>query len=295
MKPPPFVYHDPRTVSETVDLLADKVNAKLLAGGQSLMPMLNFRYVQPDHIIDINYLNDLSYIKTEKNEVDIGAMTRQRDIEYSEEVARRCPLMIEAINQVGHRQTRNRGTIGGSLYHLDPAAELPAVAMACDATVHVESKRGKRDIPMAEFPMAYMTPSMELDELLTGVTVPDWPEGHGHAFVEFARRHGDFAIVAAAVLLDVAPGGEIRRASVTVGGVGPSPVRRGEAETILTGQTGSEDLFRAAGEACRAIDAMEDVYASSSYRQHLAAVLTRRALVKAYARAANGKEVVANA
>ena len=294
MKPPPFTYHDPRTIPEALDLLAEKENAKLLAGGQSLMPMLNFRYVQPDHIIDINNLDELSGIQVENGGLRIGAMTRQREIEYSDDVAKHCPLMIEAINQVGHRQTRNRGTIGGSLSHLDPAAELPAVAMACDATVHVESKRGKRDIPMAEYPMAYMTPSMELDELLVGISVPDWPEGHGYAFVEFARRHGDFAIVASAVLLDVASGGNITRASVTVGGVGPSPVRRTEAEEILTGQTGSEALFREAGEACRGIDAMEDVYASSKYRQHLAAVLTRRALVKAYARAANGTEVTAN-
>lgn len=295
MKPPPFTYHDPRTVPEALDLLADKENAKLLAGGQSLMPMLNFRYVQPDHIIDINYLDDLSYINSEDGSIRIGAMTRQRDIEYSEVIAVRCPLMIEAVNQVGHRQTRNRGTLGGSLSHLDPASELPAVALACDATVHVESKRGKRDIPMAEFPAMYMTPSMELDEMLMGVTFPVWAEGHGYAFVEFARRHGDFAIASAAILLDVGSGGAIDRATVTIGGVGQVPVRWAKAEEILTGQAGSEELFREAGEACREIEALEDVHASKTYRQHLAAVLTRRALVKAYARAANGKEVTANA
>lgn len=295
MKPPPFTYHDPRTLPEALQLLADnKEDAKVLAGGQSLMPMLNFRYVQPDHIIDINHLSELSYITAENGGVRIGGMTRQRDIEYSDVIAQHCPLMIEAINQVGHRQTRNRGTIGGSLSHLDPSAEMPSVAMAVDATVHVESARGKRDIAMADYPLAYMTPSTELDEILTGITFPDWPEGHGYAFVEFARRHGDFAIVSAATLLDVAPGGGITRASVTVSGVGPSPVRHRGAEEALTGQTGSIEVFRAAGEACRDIDAMEDVYASASYRQHLAAVLTRRALVKAFGRAANGTEVADN-
>lgn len=295
MKPPPFTYHDPRSVADALDLLATKENAKLLAGGQSLMPMLNFRYVQPDHMIDINYLDDLSYIRSEGGALKIGAMTRQREIEYSDVIAKQCPLMIEGINLVGHRQTRNRGTIGGSLGHLDPSAELPTVVMACGGTVHVEKKGAKRDIAMADFPIAYMTPSIDLDEMVTGVTVPDWRDGHGYAFVEFARRHGDFAIAASAVLLDVGSNGTIERASVTLGGVGPSPLRIGDAESVLTGQVGSLDLFRAAGEECRKIDAMQDVHAPSEYRQHLAAVLTRRALVKAYARAANGKEIADHA
>lgn len=295
MKPPPFTYHDPRSISDALDLMATKENAKILAGGQSLMPMLNFRYVQPDHMIDINYLGDLSYIKSEGGALKIGAMTRQRDIEYSDAIAKQCPLMIEAINQVGHRQTRNRGTIGGSLGHLDPSAELPTAVMTCGGTVHVEKKGARRDIAMSDFPMAYMTPSIDLDEMITGVTVPDWPEGHGYAFVEFARRHGDFAIVAASVLLDVDSGGSITRAAVTLGGVGASPLRNEDAEKVLTGQSGGLELFRDAGEECRKIDAMADVHATSEYRQHLAAVLTRRALVKAYARAANGKEVGGNA
>ena len=288
MKPPPFTYHDPRTIDEAMGLLAEKENAKLLAGGQSLMPMLNFRYVLPDHVIDLNPISPLSYIEDRGDRLAIGAMTRQRDIEFADAVAKRCPLLHEAIRQVGHRQTRNRGTLGGSLSHLDPSAELPSVAMALDATVHARSRRGERDIAMADFPTGYMTPALEPDELLTGVTFPLWPAGHGHAFVEFARRHGDFAIASAAVLLDCDASGVVRRASVTVSGVGPSPVRCREAEDMLAGEPGSENLFREAAETCRKIDAMEDVFAAAWYRQHLAAVLSRRAIEQAHARTRAG-------
>ena len=287
MKPPPFTYHDPRTLSDVLGLLAGQENAKILAGGQSLMPMLNMRFVQPDHVIDINKVDGLSYIREAGGKVEIGAMTRQRELEYSPLVEKRLPLMKEAILNVGHRQTRNRGTIGGSLSHLDPSAELPLVSAALGATVHVASAKGKRDIPMAEFPAGYMTPAIELDEMVTGLSYTPWPEGHGWGFIEFSRRHGDFAIVAAGVMLDVQPGGKVARASVTVSGVGPAPVRCAEAEAALVGQTGAEEGFRAAAETCRKIDAMEDVYAPAWYRQHLAAVLTRRAMVKAYGRAAN--------
>lgn len=285
MKPPPFTYHDPKTVPEALELLATLENTRLLAGGQSLMPMLNFRYVQPDHIIDLNLIDGLAGIEDKGDALYIGGMTRQRDIEYADVVQKRCPLMYEAILNVGHRQTRNRGTLGGSLAHLDPSAELPTVAMALDATVHVESKSGSRTLPMSEFPMAYMTPAIELEEMVTGVTFPYWPEGHGWAFVEFARRHGDFAIVSAAALMTVGTDGKIGRASLTVSGVGPSPVRCAAAEELLTGGDAGEALFDQASETCREIDAMEDVYAASWYRQHLAAVLSKRALIKAHARA----------
>lgn len=291
MKPPPFVYHDPRTIDDAVALLAEKDNAKLLAGGQSLMPMLNMRFVLPDDVIDINKIGDLSYIREEDDALVFGGMTRQRDIEYSDLVAQKIPLMREAILNVGHRQTRNRGTYGGSLSHLDPSAELPSVSMAQDAIVSVRKKGGGRDIAMADFPMGYMMPSFDLDEMVTDIRVPLWPEGHGYAFVEFARRHGDFAITSSAVLLDVADGGKITRASVTVGGVGPSPLRVTTVEEGLAGETGSTDLFTEIAEKCREIDAMEDVYAPAWYRQHLAAVLTRRALAKAFSRAANGTEM----
>ncbi len=285
MKPPPFSYHDPRTIADTVGLLGSLENAKLLAGGQSLMPMLNMRYVLPDHVIDLNLVEGLSYIRETSGALEIGAMTRQREIEFSDVISARCPLMHEAVLHIGHRQTRNRGTLGGSLFHLDPSAELVAVAAALDATVSITGPNGDRELSFADFPVTYMTPALELDEMLTGARFPLWPEGHGYGFVEFARRHGDFAIVSAAALLEEDKAGKITRASVTVGGVGPAPVRMSEVEQAVTGQVGSESLFREACEACRKIDAMADVHAPASYRQHLAAVMSRRALEKAHGRA----------
>jgi carbon-monoxide dehydrogenase medium subunit len=284
MKPPRFSYHDPKTIAEVTGLLTSLENARLLAGGQSLMPMLNFRYVLPDHLIDLNGVAELSYLRAGDKTLELGAMTRQRELEFSADVKRRCPLLHEAILQVGHRQTRNRGTVGGSLCHLDPAAEIVSVAAALDGTVRVVSSKGARDIAMAQFPQGYMTPALEPDEMVTGVTLPLWAEGHGFAFVEFSRRHGDFAICSAAALLEEDAAGKITRASVTIGGVGPAPVRAREVERAVTGQAASETLFREACESCRKIEAMSDVHAPADYRQHLAAVLSRRALEKAHGR-----------
>ncbi len=282
MKPPPFGYHDPGTVAEAVKLLASLDNAKLLAGGQSLMPMLNMRYAQPDHVIDLNRIEGLSYIREDAGALVIGGMTRQRDIEFSEDVARLCPLLAEVMPHVGHRQTRNRGTIGGSLSHFDAAAEIPTVATALDAIVRVEGPNGERDIAFKDFPAGYLATSMGLDEVLISVRFPPWAAGHGHGFEEFARRHGDFAIVSAAALLEAGSDGVISKAAVTIGGIGAAPLRIADAEAALVGQAGSPDGFTAAAEHCRAIDAHDDIHAPASYRQHLATVLARRALEKAW-------------
>jgi len=284
MKPPPFHYHDPETVAEAVALLGCLENPKLLAGGQSLMPMLNMRYVLPDHVIDLNRVKALSYLRESGGALEIGAMTRQRDIEFSDLVRNRCPLMHEAILQVGHRQTRNRGTLGGSLCQLDPAAELVTVAAALDATVTLTGPKGRRELSFAGFPAGYMTPALEPDEMLTGARFPLWAKGHGHAFVEFSRRHGDFAVVSAAALLEVGASGKITRASVTIGGATPAPIRAREAERALVGNAASSTLFRDACESCGKIEAVGDVHAPASYRRHLAGVLARRALEKAHAR-----------
>jgi aerobic carbon-monoxide dehydrogenase medium subunit len=284
MKPPPFSYHDPRTVPDAVGLLSRLENAKLLAGGQSLMPMLNMRYVLPDHIIDLNRVEGLSYIRESAGGLEFGAMTRQRDIEFSGLVKARFPIMHEAILNVGHRQTRNRGTIGGSLCHLDPSAELVTLAAAHDATVTVAGPNGIRKIAFVEFPVTFMTTALEPNELLTSVSFPTWPPGHGYGFVEFARRHGDFAIASAAALLEKDENGRIKRASLTLGGVSVLPMRMRGVEKALVGQTASEELFREFCEECRKVDAIEDVHAPASYRQHLATVMSRRALVAAHAR-----------
>ncbi|HMI96118.1 MAG TPA: xanthine dehydrogenase family protein subunit M [Micropepsaceae bacterium] len=284
MKPPPFSYHDPRNVADAVGLLSRLENAKLLAGGQSLMPMLNMRYVLPDHIIDLNKIEALSYLRESNGVLEVGAMTRQRDLEFSDVVKARFPLIHEAILNVGHRQTRNRGTVGGSLCHLDPSAELVTMAAAHDATVTVAGPGGTRDIPFADFPVAFMTPALEPNEILTTVKFPRWPTGHGYGFVEFARRHGDFAIASAAALLEMDSSGKIKRASLTLGGVAVGPIRMKDVEKALVGSTPSEDLFRQLCEECRKVDAIDDVHAPAAYRQHLAAVMSRRALVAAHGR-----------
>jgi carbon-monoxide dehydrogenase medium subunit len=286
MKPPRFAYHDPQTVPEVVGLLGRLENARLLAGGQSLMPMLNMRLAAPDHIVDLNGVASLSHIKEEGDALAIGAMARQRDVEFDARVRARCPLMHEAVLQVGHRQTRNRGTLGGSLCQLDPSAELVAVAAALDAVVTVQGPRGARDIPFAQFPAGLMTPSLREGELVTSIRFPLWRKGHGYAFLEFSRRHGDFAIVSAAALLEEDAGGKITRASLTLGGIAPAPVRARDVEKMLTGAGASPRLFSEAGEACRKLDCMEDVHVTAAYRRQLAAVLARRALEKAHERVA---------
>src|SRR6185312_12848818 len=263
-----------------VGLLGTLDNAKLLAGGQSLMPMLNMRFVLPDHVIDLNRVEGLAGIRDLGDVIEIGAMTRQRDIEFSEVIKAKCPLLHEAIQFTGHRQTRNRGTIGGSLCHLDPSAEQVTVAAAHDATIVVAGPNGEREIAFADFPAGYLTPAIDLNEIVTAIRIPVWPAGHKSAFVEFARRHGDFAVVSAAALLAI-DNGKITRASVTIGGVAVAPVRASEVEAAITGQAPSSELFRAACESCRVIEAMADIHASAEYRQHLAVVLSRRALERA--------------
>ena len=284
MKPPPFRYHDPTSLDEALDLVATLDNAKLLAGGQSLMPMLNLRLAFPDHIVDLNRIESLAHLSESGNGIAIGAMARQREVERSELVARACPLMREALAQVGHRQTRNRGTIGGSLCHLDPSAELPVVATALDATIHASRRGGSRSLPMSELPAFYMTPAIEPDEIVTAIAFEPWPAGHGYAFLEFARRQGDFAVAGVAVLLETGGDGVIRRASIALGGVGEGPVRCQDAEAALTGMAPGDDRFDEAARLCGEVEAMEDVHASSAYRRHLARVLTRRALDRAHRR-----------
>jgi carbon-monoxide dehydrogenase medium subunit len=289
MKPPPFSYHDPSSVDDVVGLLKTLDNAKLLAGGQSLMPMLNMRFVLPDHVIDLNKVTGLSYIREANGALEIGAMTRQRELEFSDVVRKRCPLMYEAILQVGHRQTRNRGTLGGSLCHLDPAAELVTVAAALEATVTVVGPNGTREIAFSDFPAGYMAPAIELNEILTAARFPMWPDGHGYGFVEFARRHGDFAMVSAAALITEDGAGKITRASIMLGGMGMAPVRAHELEKALVGNGPSDQLLRDACETCRTYEAIEDVHAPASYRQQLAVVMSRRALEAARGRLASHK------
>jgi carbon-monoxide dehydrogenase medium subunit len=285
MKPPAFEYHVPETIEQAVGLLASLENSRLLAGGQSLMPMLNMRYAMPDHLIDLNRIQELSHISLTDSELRIGAMTRQRDIEFSADVAKCCPILIEAIRHVGHRQTRNRGTIGGSLCHLDPSAELVTMCALHDATITAVGSGGTRAIPFAQFPSAFMTSTLAPDECLTGVTIPLWPQGHGYGFTEFSRRHGDFALVSAAALLEIDSASTIKHAAVALGGVGFAPLRMPSIETGLVGRQAVPTLWAEAAKACADIEALEDVHASSGYRRRLAVAMARRALEAAGERA----------
>jgi aerobic carbon-monoxide dehydrogenase medium subunit len=285
MKPPAFAYFDPETVDEAVNLLVERDNAKLLAGGQSLMPMLAMRYVLPNALIDLNRIASLAHVTDDGDVVRIGSMTRQRDLEISSVIRRRLPLMAEALSQVGHLQTRNRGTIGGSLCHLDPAAELPSVALAFDAVITVQGSNGTRDIPMSAFHAFFMTPAITAGELVTEIRFAPWRQGHGSAFSEFARRHGDFAVASVAVLLDLTEDRRIGRVSLTVSGLSHAPVRVTEAEQLLAGAAPSDRNFDQAAALCGTIEATGDVHASAAYRQRLAVGLTGRALRLACARA----------
>jgi len=282
MKPAPFRYHAPATLDEAIGLLDTLEDARVLAGGQSLMPMLNFRIVQPAHIVDINRVQGLSYIRREGEVLEVGAMTRQRDLEFSDVVAEAFPLLHEAVRLVGHRQTRNRGTLGGSLCQLDPSAELVTVAAAVDATIVVASKAGTREIPFADFPLGLMSPAIEANELVVSVRFPLWKRGHGFAFEEFARRHGDFAVASAAVLLEMEHG-RVERGSVVVGGLDSRPQR---PKVGLHGRQSSTALFDEIAAACDGLEAMSDSHVDAGYRKRVARAMVRRALERARGRVA---------
>ena len=289
MKAAPFTYHDPANLDDLIGLLGTLEDVKLLAGGQSLMPMLNMRFSQPDHVIDLNGITSLAGISDVGGTLTLGAMTRQSTLLNSPDIATKVPVMQEALRWVGHFQTRNRGTLGGSLCHLDPSAELPTTALLHDAHLSILGPRGERQIAMQEWPLAYMMPSIAEDEILTTVTISPWDTPSGHAYEEFARRHGDFAIVGVGVLLSV-DNGSITRAAIAIAGADQVPYRLEDAENALVGQPANEETFAAAAEIARSHEAMSDAYYTAVYRQRLAATLTKRALAKAAGRA-NGDKV----
>ncbi|MEH2498883.1 carbon-monoxide dehydrogenase medium subunit [Bradyrhizobium sp. AZCC 1678] len=286
MKPAPFEYHAPTSLDEAATLLAGLQNAKILAGGQSLVPMLNFRYVIVDHIVALENIRDLAGITMMNGVMRIGAMTRQRELEYSDLVSKHCPLLKAALAYTGHRQTRNRGTIGGSLCHADPSAEQPTVCASHDAIVELHSVRGRRRVQFSEFGTAFMTTAVEPDEILCAVELPLWGNGHGYGFHEFARRHGDFAIVASAALIQLGSDGSIARASVALAGIGNAPLRMPAIEQHLVGRRPDPMTLRQAAILASDIEPITDIHAGPDYRRQLARVLTERALADAARRAA---------
>ncbi|MFM0076450.1 FAD binding domain-containing protein [Paraburkholderia sediminicola] len=290
MKPSEFQYHAPTTVDEAAQLLGTLEDARVLAGGQSLMPMMNFRYLMTSHLIDLNGVEALTRIEERNGRLHIGAMARQRDIELSPLVTNRAPLIREAYQLVSHKQIRNRGTLGGSLCQLDPSSEQPCFTAALDGVLTIaryeDGAVATRELPMSDWALMYMTPALEEGDLLAAISLDIWPEGHGYAFEEFARRHGDYAIVGVAALCTADAQGRLDRVSLTICGVAPGPVRMHEVETALRGRPMDESALRIASDAARALDVMTDAHVSTDYRQHLAGVLTERALKTAFSRVA---------
>ncbi len=292
MKPPPFEYAAPTTLEDALALLREHGgDAKVLAGGQSLVPLLNMRLARPAVIVDLNRLPGLDYVRQVDGWLAIGAMTRQRAIERSDLARERQPLLHAATRLIAHPQIRNRGTVGGSLAHADPAAEYPAVALALDAELRVAGPAGERAIPARNFFQTYLTTALDVTEIVTEVRFPTLPQGAGWSFLELSRRHGDFALAGAAVTLSLSSSGMLDGARIALFGVGATPLRATAAEALLTGETPGDALFTHAAQAAR--DAVEeplsDVHASAEYRRHLAGVLTRRALTEAAARARGGR------
>jgi len=287
MKPAPFMYVAPSTVAEAIALLVEHgETAKLLAGGQSLVPMMNFRLARPEYIVDLNRVPGLDYVREQNGGLVIGAMTRHRALERSELVRQHYPLLWEATQQIGHAAIRNRGTVGGSIAHADPAAELPAVLLAYGGSVLVHGPQGTREIPAAELFVTYFTTALAANEVLTEVRLPRWPPGTGWCFLEESRRHGDFAMVGAAALVTLDAAHRCERAAVALTGVGGVPYAVPEAAALLVGQTPEATHIAAVAQAAAVgVEPEGDIHASAAFRRHLSEVLTRRALHQAMARA----------
>jgi aerobic carbon-monoxide dehydrogenase medium subunit len=287
VKPPRFDYLAPTSVEETLAILAELgERATLLAGGQSLVPLLNFRLVRPQHLVDLNGVAALAGIREDDGHLVIGAMTRQRTVESSALVHTRCPLLAETMPQIGHVQIRNRGTIGGSLAHADPAAELPAVVAALEGELVMRSARGRRVLTPEQFFLGYLATAAEPTELLVEVRLPAVPTRTGTAFLEVGRRHGDFALVGVAATVSLDEAGVCTGSAIALTGVGSTPVVAREAARALVGVKPSAAAFDDVGRrVSAALRPESDLHASRDYRQHVAGVLTRRALARAAERA----------
>jgi CO/xanthine dehydrogenase FAD-binding subunit len=286
VKPPQFDYHDPPGVGDALALLAEHgEDAKVLAGGQSLVPLLNFRLASPDHLIDLGRIGSLRYVTRRNGHLRIGTMTRQATVERSPLVAEHWPLLTEALGLVAHAQIRNRGTMGGSVAHADPAAELPLAFTTLEARFHLRSQSRERTVDAADFFITHLTTAIEPDELLIEIEVPPVPAGTGWAFSEYARRHGDFALGGAAALLTVS-NDVCERARIGLLAASDTPLRVQAAERILEGQAITEETTaEAARVAVADINPTGDIHGGSEYRKQLIEGMVRRAIDKAAARA----------
>lgn len=285
MKPAPFLYCAPRTVAEAIASLASLDDTKPLAGGQSLVPMMNMRFVSPAQVVDLNRIDELAGIAQVGERLEIGAMVRQARLLSEPQVAALCPLLGEGLSHVGHMQTRSRGTIGGSLCHLDPAAELPVVASALDARLVLQGPQGRREVAFADWPLGYMTPDLGPAELLVQVSLPTLQPRQGQAFVEFARRHGDFAVACVAAVLTLDETGRISSAAIAVGGVCATVTRLARTEALLLGQPASDTRLALAAREALSLESADDAYYSADFRRALTQTLVARALARAAQRA----------
>jgi carbon-monoxide dehydrogenase medium subunit len=291
VKMPAFCYHRPATVEEAVGLLAEYgSDAKVLAGGQSLVPLLALRLSHPEHLVDIGRIDGLAAVDNGPEGFTVGAGARHADVELSPVTGRAAPLVAAAMPHIGHRAIRNRGTVCGSLAHADPAAELPAVALATEAELVVRSAAGERAIPAADFFLGYLTSALDETDLLTAVRFPPWPTSTGGSVAEVSRRHGDYALVGLAAVVGMGDGGRIERAALSFFGAGATPVRVTEAEQVLVGEHPDPAAFaEAAAVVAKSIEAPGDNHATAAYRAHVAGVLTRRCLAEAAGRAAGAE------
>jgi carbon-monoxide dehydrogenase medium subunit len=295
MKPASFEYCVPDTLDETLELLAKHGSeAKLLAGGQSLIPSMNFRVLQPAMLIDINRLEAMDSIQVNnQGGVTIGAMARQAQLEHDPVIAEQMPLLHETLPNIAHPQIRNRGTIGGSLVHADPASELPVYALARDARMHLRSSQDDRWVEATEFFLGMFTTALNPDEMLIEIDLTPLPAGAGWSFQEVARRRGDYALMGVAATIVIGSDGLCEQACLVYLNAGDGPVRASRAEAILIGETPGVEVFEAAATVAaeEEIDPFGSVHATIEFQRHLAHVLTRRALQTALERAQNGREV----
>lgn len=286
MKPAPFDYAAPETLAEALALLHQHgADGKVLAGGQSLIPVMNFRLAQPSFLLDVNRLPDLAYVRQHDGRLQIGALTRHTQLEHHPLIAQHAPLVHEAMPHVAHPQIRNRGTVGGSIAHADPAAELPVLAVALDGRFLLQSQRGQRWVAARDFFTGLFETALAEDELLTAIELPVARPRTGYAFVELARRHGDYALAGVAVSVELDDHAICRAAQLVYLNAGPTPMPAPHAAELLIGQTITPASTAAAAAAAQQeIDPVGDIHASADYKRHLAAVLTQRALQTAVER-----------
>lgn len=290
MKPMRFDYVRAESISHAVEALAGAGgDGKILAGGQSLMPMMNFRLVQPSIIVDINHIDGLDRIEPRAGAFHLGALVRHRMTAEHDLIARHCPVLRAAMAHVAHLTVRNRGTFCGSVCHADPAAEMPMMTLLLDGTIHTASVRGERHVSARDFFQGSLVTALAPDEMVTGIEIRLPAEGTGWGFQEFARRHGDYALAAVAVLMELEDG-KARNVRMAMMGVGETPLRLPDVEAVVEGRCLGPAVMAEAVEVARAsISPSSDLNASGAYRRHLAGVLAERAMADAWSRAAEGK------